>query len=330
MRFMLLSAIACVLLGCAARQNRAYTSNSATVDTSTTPPSALAGAEPVDSRMRWFVTGHVRDSAGGPLAGVEITAHCGAGTLRRTGLAATNQQGEYTLEFGPGVWFMGDSSNLQAATIAPHKLGLFERNLHRQGDLLMAARPPDESELRAWGAAPATGTAASAADEAAPSVGDAPSGASDVPAGTGDLSSKDAHAGDSKRAGGGDRDDGRPVVLPNKPVRIDFVMIPAGAIRGRVVDASGAAIVGHYVSLNADELPPSSSALASMKTDAAGSFRFSEVPSGPVWLSIRDVHDVMNELCGDRLEVRPGQNTEVELTYFPGPPARVMMRRVSP
>lgn len=241
---------------------------------SSAPAAAASPAPGVAPEGRWCVSGTIKDANGTPLAGVEVTAHCGAGTLRRTGQAVSDERGEYTLHFGPGVLFSGEHSGLQAATIAPHRAGHVEKNLHRHGNLLMASRRPDEPELKSWG----------------------------------------PHPG---------------VVYPEQPQRVDFVMVPAAEISGRLLDAEGQPIADHYVSLDAEELPPSSSVLASMKTDALGRFRFGEVPSGAVWLSIRSPQDVMNELTTAPIECAARASYAVELTYTAGPPPGLTARRVS-
>ncbi len=243
-------------------------------DAAATPSATrTAAATGDDNRLRWCVFGEVRDQAGRPLADVEVTAYCGAGTLRRTGVTTTDATGAYTLQFGPGMLFMEDHSGLQAATIAPHKSGWIEQNLHRQGDLRMANRPPDESELASWGGPGMT-------------------------------------------------------VLPGEPRRVDFVMIPAGTIRGRLVDADGQPIVDHYVSLDAEELPPSSSVLATVKTDADGRFSFTEVPAASVWLATRSPQERMVEVVTPRLTCDAGRTVEVDLVFRPGPPPELITKPV--
>jgi hypothetical protein len=111
-----------------------------------------AAGEADPSRSPWRATGRVTDQDGRPMAGVEIWAHCGWGTLRRTGLARSGEDGRYVLEFGPGVRFMRNGgSSLQAATIAAHRPGYFEANLNRQGGCLGALAKPTEEELKQLG-----------------------------------------------------------------------------------------------------------------------------------------------------------------------------------
>lgn len=210
----------------------------------------------------WVVTGVVTDEAGRPLEGVVVVAHAGVGTLRPTGRAVTGEDGSYELRFGPGMMFMGDHSGLQAATISPRMRGRVERNLHRQGDLLMASREPPEEDLDVWGKGP--------------------------------------------------------VVLPERPARVDFVMVPAAAVMGRVVDGEGRPLAGWSVWVDAEELPPSSSVLASGETDAAGRFRFGELPAGEVWFAVRDPGNRRAEVESGRVVVEAGREVEVELVVGGG------------
>ena len=243
------------------------------------PPPAPLEWPPTTQRtdvLRWCVSGHVSDVEGQPVSGVEIIAHCGWGTLQGTGRALSDEAGDYVMWFGPGIGTRVETSGFQAATISAHKKGMIERDRYRHGDLRMARRPPDESELQQWG---------------------------------------------------------RPedIVYPDQPARrLDFVMVPAAMVWGRLVDEAGQPIVDHYVVLDADELPPSSSALAVMKTDALGRFRFAEVPPGEVWLSIRTPEDRMCEVCTEHLRCAAKEVYEVELVYRPGPPPTLTKTVVAP
>lgn len=238
------------------------------------PTNAPAAESPAHSAgADWSVTGRVTDPAGQPIADVEIIAYCGAGTLRPTGRTRTDAAGRYELHFGPGMLFMNDHSGLQAATITPRKAGLYEQNLHRHGDLLMAKRAPDDDEAQSW-------------------------------------------------------DPDRTILLPDRPHRLDFVMTPAAALTGRLVDTAGRPVADHYISLDADELPPSSSALASVKTDPDGRFSFTEIPTGRAWLSIRCPQDKHVELSAAPLDFAQGDIYSAELVYDPA--ARTLtMRNIS-
>jgi len=187
-------------------------------------------------RWPWCVTGRVTDNAGNPMPRVEISAHCGHGTLRRTDVAITGPDGRYTLRPMPGIHYWDEQkeewhAGVQAATIFAHKHGYYEANLCRQGGLLMADDSRDRGAT--WG--PTT-------------------------------------------AG---------VLVPKEPYRLDFVMVPAAVVKRRLVDETGRPVPAKYVSLEGDELPPSSSALASVKTDDDGRFTISSVPSKCYWFTLR-------------------------------------------
>jgi hypothetical protein len=176
----------------------------------------------------WLARGKVTDVNGKPVAGAEIIAHCGVGTLLPTGKAISGPDGTYELRFGPGVLFgklMGKSGGVQAATISVRKPGFFETNLYRQGDLLAAYELP-EGEI-GWG---------------------------------------------KKRP--------EDIFLPDQPKTLNFVLAPAGSLKGQAVDQAGKPLVDKRIGLSGDKLPPSSSVLQEKKTDAEGKFDFSDVPTG--------------------------------------------------
>ena len=86
------------------------------------------------------------------MAGVEVTAYCGMGTLRATGMATSGADGRYELNFGPGFLMpRGDGTVLQAATITAHRPGYFEANLCRQGGCHAAEKMPDDDTIKDWG-----------------------------------------------------------------------------------------------------------------------------------------------------------------------------------
>ena len=95
----------------------------------------------------WTVTGKVTDVKGNPLSGVEIVAHCGMGTLRRTGQTVTGASGSYELSFGPGI-FSKSKDFVQVAVITARLAGHSEKNMNRQGNLLAALEKPAQL---AWG-----------------------------------------------------------------------------------------------------------------------------------------------------------------------------------
>ncbi len=89
----------------------------------------------------WSAQGRVTDRNGKPLANVAVHAHCGIGSLKRTGTTVTDADGNYDLRFGPGL-LSSDAISAQVATISVQLAGHFEQNLHRQGDCWAALETP--------------------------------------------------------------------------------------------------------------------------------------------------------------------------------------------
>jgi hypothetical protein len=172
--------------------------------------------------------GKVTDDAGRPLAGVEVNASCGMGTLFRTGTAKTDQEGKYRLTFGPGFLVSNTSlgAGTQVATITPRLSGWYEIHLGNRGNLLMT-ESKDRVNAEDWGGY-------------------------------------------------------RGVVAAHEPYELNFTMAKAAAIEGRLVTEFGSPVQGVNICLTGDILPPSSSVLASARTDDKGRFEFDSVP---VWLA---------------------------------------------
>jgi len=116
------------------------------------PPPGAAQPVAVDPKQPWTVRGRVVDDQGAPVAGAEIIAHCGAGTLQPTGSATTGEDGNYEFKFGPGIMFSGeDHAQTQFASISVRKQGLVEKNLHRQGCCVASLKPPSAEALKSFG-----------------------------------------------------------------------------------------------------------------------------------------------------------------------------------
>jgi hypothetical protein len=110
-----------------------------------------AANQPAAPRGPWRAFGRVMDQDGRPMAGVEVWAHCGKGTLRRTGTATSGDDGRYELFFGPGILYTRDATAMQVASISAHKPGYFEANLNRQGGCSAAGAMPDDEQLKRQG-----------------------------------------------------------------------------------------------------------------------------------------------------------------------------------
>lgn len=104
------------------------------------------------SRAAWRAFGRVTGIDGKPMAGVEVLAHCGIGTLRNSGRAISGADGRYELEFGTGIG--SEPANgpfMQAAMISGRIAGYFEESLNRQGNCNAADAMPDEAQFNEWG-----------------------------------------------------------------------------------------------------------------------------------------------------------------------------------
>ncbi len=105
------------------------------------------------------------------------------------------------------------------------------------------------------------------------------------------------------------------VVLPDQPYRLDFVMVPAARIEGRLVDPEGQPLPERRVMLTGRELPPSSSVIKSCDTDAEGRFTTGALPCKSFWFEVRKDRDDIKSVPF-HLTV-PG-DYEVTLTYDAG------------
>lgn len=104
--------------------------------------------KPRRAQEQWSVKGRVVDVDGKPMAGVTVRAATGIGTLLGGGKGETDADGRYEFTFGPGIRFANNDVELQYAMISAHKAGFFEKNLSRQGGLLMARKLPEKLD---WG-----------------------------------------------------------------------------------------------------------------------------------------------------------------------------------
>ena len=75
----------------------------------------------------------------------------------------------------------------------------------------------------------------------------------------------------------------RQLVLPHRPVTVDFVLVPAASLDGELLDAEGKPIAEKHLWIDGKELPPGCSVLRSGKTDGRGRFSFKDIPLGYAW-----------------------------------------------
>ena len=81
---------------------------------------------------------------------------------------------------------------------------------------------------------------------------------------------------------GGKAEPGK-VVLPERPFRLDFVMVRAATVKGRLVDPNNRPLPGQRIYICGEELPPSTSVLAETRTDTDGRFQCDGIPARRAW-----------------------------------------------
>lgn len=69
------------------------------------------------------------------------------------------------------------------------------------------------------------------------------------------------------------------VVLPGRPLELNFLMRQAASVVGRLVDEGGQPLVGYSVSLQGPDRPPASSVVSDARTDEQGRFLLEDVPT---------------------------------------------------
>ena len=69
-------------------------------------------------------------------------------------------------------------------------------------------------------------------------------------------------------------------ILPGKPRRVDFTLVPAVTVAGTLLDEEGSPLAEESVILDGDPIRPGSSVAASAKTDAEGRFAFDRLTPG--------------------------------------------------
>ena len=69
------------------------------------------------------------------------------------------------------------------------------------------------------------------------------------------------------------------VFLPNEPKTLKFTMARAATVSGLLLDPSGKPLASKRVGVTGDELPPSSSVFAEVKTNEDGAFEFKNLPT---------------------------------------------------
>lgn len=105
---------------------------------------SIQGSERHTGQSNVFsVFGQIKSSDGVPMSGVSVRVSCGIGTLFCTGKTQSKSDGQYRVEFGPGVLFGSKRAGslgvgLQAATVSAQKPGYSCVDLGRAGNLAMS------------------------------------------------------------------------------------------------------------------------------------------------------------------------------------------------
>ncbi len=103
------------------------------------------------------------------------------------------------------------------------------------------------------------------------------------------------------------------VVLPDKPYKLDFVMLPAARIEGRLVDRKGNPIADDKIWLTGDELYPANSVLASIQTDKTGKFTVEDVPCRTFWFT--HSYGKRDEIATEPIKISAPVDYMVRLVY---------------
>ena len=97
------------------------------------------------------------------------------------------------------------------------------------------------------------------------------------------------------------------VIFPNQPREVNFTLAPAVVIEGEFVGDGTGEIENQSLTLNGDELPPASSAFASVTTNKDGKFEMDGVPPGKPWWFEMRIHGTRGEVRSEPFTVaEPG------------------------
>jgi protocatechuate 3,4-dioxygenase beta subunit len=121
-------------------------------------------------------------------------------------------------------------------------------------------------------------------------------------------------------------DPGRKLLLAHTPYTLNFVMLPAAVVKGRLVDAEGRPLIGWRVSVAGEHGLPPYKVVASAETDRDGRFRFDSVPPGPWWFTARQ--ESGDESKSESVTFERPEQYAVELVVRDGPEGRRLTARI--
>jgi RNA polymerase sigma factor (sigma-70 family) len=103
-----------------------------------------------EEKRPFLVKGQVTDGQGKPMPGVTVRVQAGVATLKPMNQAITDKAGKYEVRFGPGMLMAGHryGAGLQAAIITVRHPGYYEKDLCKQGGLMMASTPLSDEEMK--------------------------------------------------------------------------------------------------------------------------------------------------------------------------------------
>jgi hypothetical protein len=116
----------------------------------------------------------------------------------------------------------------------------------------------------------------------------------------------------------------RGTVLPKAPYTLDFVMLPAATVEGRLVDGTGRPLPARSVSVAGKELPPAQNVLTSVETDPQGYFRLDSVPPHPYWFVFRGEDG--QEVRSEPFQFKQAGAYKLELIHDRGDKPRLTMK----
>jgi protocatechuate 3,4-dioxygenase beta subunit len=116
------------------------------------------------------------------------------------------------------------------------------------------------------------------------------------------------------------------VLLANTPYTLNFVMLPAAVVKGRLVDAEGRPLIGWRANVAGEHGLPPYNVVASAETDRDGRFRLDNVPPGPWWFTAYQGSG--KEIKSESVTFERPEQYMMELVVRDGPEGRQLTARI--